>query len=95
MATKMYMVTIRWIQTPLTTENVEKIDALLGPLGDWIRFSGMCWLIRTDQPSQKIFEALATFLKKGDSELIMLVDPSDYSGWAVKWVDDRISGKRS
>jgi hypothetical protein len=94
MAVKMYLVVIRWVDTPLILENVTKVDSLLTPLGDWIRFSGTSWLLRTERSSREIFNALSTFLKKGDSELIIRVDPDDYNGWAAKWVDDWIIGKR-
>jgi hypothetical protein len=97
-ASKLYIIAVRWVETPLTMENVQKIDALLTPLGDWVRFSGTTWLLATDQNSLTnsitIYASLGTFLKEGDSELIIRIDPSEYSGWAAKWVDDWIMSKR-
>jgi hypothetical protein len=93
-ASKLYLIAVRWVETPLTSENIQKIDALLTPLGDWIRFSGTTWLLATDHNSLAIYSSLGEFLKKGDSELIIRVDPHDYSGWAAQWVDSWIMSKR-
>ncbi len=70
-----------------------KIDKVLGPLGDWLRFSGGNWLIDTDRSSKDVFMALAEILRKGDSELIIRVDPADYAGWAAEWVDEWVAKK--
>jgi hypothetical protein len=94
MASKLYLITIRWVETPSTVENIQRIDALLSALGDWVRFSGMTWLLATDHSSPDIYAKLATFLKKDDSELIIRADPSDYSGWAAHWIDNWITSKR-
>jgi hypothetical protein len=93
-AENLYIVTIRWTKTLLTEENVEKIDDILNPLGNWLRFSGTTWILATDSSAMEIFHALSEFLHKDDSELIMRVDPDDYSGWAAKWVDEWLISKR-
>lgn len=93
MPRKMYLIAVRWVGTEITEENIKKIDALLTPVGEWIRFSGTCWVIKTDSTSQKIFEALASFLKTADNELIARIDPSDLNGWAPKWVDEWLAAK--
>ena len=93
MPRKMYLISVRWVATELIEENIKKIDSLLTPLGEWIRFSGTCWIIKTNSTSQQIFEALASFLKKEDNEIIARIDPGDLNGWAPKWVDEWLMKK--
>jgi hypothetical protein len=93
-ARNLYAIFVRWAGTPNTPENIQKIDNALGPYGDWLRFSGSNWLLDTDHSSEVIFKALANILHKDDSELIMKVDPNDYSGWASGWVDNWLKSKR-
>lgn len=84
------MISVRWVKTQMTTENIKKIDSLLSPFGDWVRFSGTCWLLKTNSNAQAIFGALGSFLTKDDSELIVRVDRSDINGWATTWINQWI-----
>ena len=62
--------------------------------GDWMRFSAYIWILDTDSAANDIFRALSAFLNKEDSELIIRLDLSDWSGWSYKWVDDWLKSKR-
>jgi hypothetical protein len=94
MASNLYMISVNWIVTPQTTENIAAIDKILGELGDWLRFSGSCWLIVSEKTSADIFRAMGNFLKKDDCEIIAKIDPSTVNGWAPKWIDDWITARR-
>lgn len=94
MAKNLFLVTIRWVHTPLTEENIKRIDDTLGTFGDWMRFNAYCWIVDTDSNAIDIFNALGRFLHKDDSELILRLDLSDWSGWCPKWVDDWLKTKK-
>lgn len=95
MARNLYVVIVRWVKTPQTTQNIERIDAVLTTHGDWLRFSGSNWLLDTDSSANQVFQSLASVLHRDDSELIVRADPHDYSGWSAKWVDDWVRGKQN
>jgi hypothetical protein len=92
---KLYAILIRWVATPATLENFEKIDKALAPFGSWLRFSGYGWLLETERTALDVFHVLAGILRKDDSELVIRIDPNDYAGWAFKWVDEWVSQKGS
>lgn len=94
MAKNLFIVTIRWVTTPLTQENLLQIDNLLTGCGDWLRFSGTVWLLDTNKSAEQVFQVLGTFLKKDDSELIVRADLNDFSGWCQKWVNDWLQTKK-
>ena len=80
---KIYVVTMRWIQTP---QNPEMIDAVLAQHGDWIRWNGWTWFVHTqDQPS-KVREAILRRLTNQDSLFIAEINNSGLEGWAPQWL---------
>jgi hypothetical protein len=89
-----FMVSINWIVTKQTAENIKAIDDIFGSVGDWLRFSGSCWVVLTDKTSQDIFTELGKFLKKDDCEIIAKIDPATVNGWAPKWIDDWFTTRR-
>jgi hypothetical protein len=95
MSKSFFMVSINWIATPQTAENIKALDDVFGRVGDWLRFSGTCWVVVTDKTSQDIFTELSKFLKKDDCEIIAKIDPSTVNGWAPKWIDNWITSRRS
>ncbi|MEH6949829.1 hypothetical protein V4R08_00495 [Nitrobacter sp. NHB1] len=76
-------------------KNIQTIDLALGELGDWLRFSGSCWILLTDKSSRDIFASLSKILNKDDSEIIAKIDPTTVNGWAPKWIDEWINSRRS
>jgi hypothetical protein len=90
---KLYAVLIRWVASPASSENFDKVDKALGSIGVWLRFSGYGWLVETEKSALEIFHVLANILRKDDSEIVIRVDPEDYAGWAFKWVDEWIAQK--
>jgi hypothetical protein len=93
-AQNLFLVTVRWVRTPLTEENVKKVDAIMDGVGDWLRFSGTSWIVDTDKAAVDIFNMLSRFLHSDDSHLIIKLDLKDWSGWCPKWVDEWIKSKR-
>ncbi len=80
-----YIIGIRWVKTPRDHKLIE--DAIT-PLGDWVRFDGNIWFLRTTGGSSEIYNALAKILHKEDQELITRIVPDDYKGWVAKWIVD-------
>lgn len=74
----------------MTTENVAKIDAILGVAGDWLRFSGTTWILFSDRSRIEIGSAIRTALTPEDSDLTAAVDPDDLYGWAPGWIEEWI-----
>lgn len=82
---KVYVVTVRWIQTP---QNAEMIDAVLGQYGDWIRWNGWTWFIQTAHLPSTIRAAVLQRFTNQDSLLIAEINKSGLEGWAPQWVWD-------
>jgi hypothetical protein len=93
-AKNLFIVTIRWVHTPLNEANIKRIDDTLTQFGDWLRFSGFSWIVDTDRNADEIFRALGQFMHKDDSELIVRLDLSDWSGWCFPWVDAWLRSKK-
>jgi hypothetical protein len=84
-----YGIMVRWNTEP-TMANINAVDAALGKIGDWVRFSGANWLIWTDETAVPIYSELRSVLTQNDSEIVLKLDPSDYTGWAPPWIDEWI-----
>ncbi|MBB4590147.1 hypothetical protein GGE50_006074 [Rhizobium leguminosarum] len=82
---KIYLVTLRWIETP---QNPEMIDALLAPFGDWIRWNGWTWFVSTGWVPSSLRAAIMARLKSNDSLIICELTPATLEGWAPPWVWD-------
>lgn len=95
MTKSLHVIVIRISDPSTVLAKSAKIEAAINPLGDWLRFSSTNWFIYSDKPSIEIYRALTAVLTKDDSEIVMKADPSDYSGWSAKWVDDWLKAKVS
>lgn len=85
---KIYVITLRWIDSPL---NPEMIDSVLAVQGDWVRWNGWTWLLASNSAPLDIREGLRKRLLQGDSFIIAEVSPTGMDGWAPKWVWDWVA----
>ena len=84
---KIFVVTLRWIDTPF---NPEMIDSILANRGDWLRWNGWTWLVATNFSSTDLRTALMQRLTFNDGLIIAQVVTTELEGWAPKWVWDWI-----
>lgn len=82
---KLYMVTVRFVATPL---NPSLIDAVISMRGDWIRFNLETWFLSSDATSTDIRILLQKHLMTEDFFLVLPVDTASGDGWAPQWVWD-------
>ncbi len=82
---KIYLVSLRWIDTE---QNPEMIDATLMKYGDWLRWNGWTWFLATNFAASSIRIAVMERLKNTDSLIISEITPSSLEGWAPKSVWD-------
>ena len=88
------LITIAWQKTPLTMENVEKIDVALGHFGEWFRISGTAWMLVTELNEHVLYGALKTQLTAEDFFMITSFDPTTYAGWGPVEIDEWIKARR-
>lgn len=84
---KIYIVTLRWIDSPI---NPEMIDAILAQRGDWLRWNGWTWLLASNSAPSEIRGSLMQRLSANDNIIIAEVSSTSVDGWAPKWVWDWI-----
>jgi hypothetical protein len=89
---KMYQISVRWVATDI---DPPRIDAVLSQHGDWIRYSGMQWLVWTDTKAIALSNSIQHVLTPADSILVLAVDLRDHDigGWAAPWVWNWIASK--
>lgn len=85
---KIYVVTLRWIDTPM---NPEMIDSILAVRGDWLRWNGWTWLLASNYPPSELRIAIMGRLTAHDGLIIAQLVTADMEGWAPKWVWEWIS----
>jgi hypothetical protein len=82
---KIYMVSLRWIETP---QNAEMIDNLLGMYGDWLRWNGWTWFVSTGFSPTAMRTTIMSRLSPSDSLIICEMTKSQLEGWAPQWAWD-------
>lgn len=82
------IINIAWKKTPMTIENVEKVETALGNFGDWYRFTGTTWFLHTDMNEHVLYGALSTLLTRQDYFIVASFDPNTYAGWGPGDVDE-------
>lgn len=61
---------------------------------DWIRYSPLCWILWTNQPTATIYNSLARGMDTGDHVLISALVAEDLFGRMSPWVWDWMNSKR-
>jgi len=84
--------------TRLKTSELEPIFTAIGD--DWIRISGLCWILWTDKPAVHIYTLLERSLDQTDQILITRFDPGTISGgdtfgnlspWIWDWLKSKMA----
>ncbi|MCW3062112.1 MAG: hypothetical protein JWQ02_3933 [Capsulimonas sp.] len=88
------LINIVWKKTPMTIENVEKVETALGNFGDWFRFNGTTWFLYTDLNEHVLYGALSTVLTREDYFIVTRFDPATYAGWGPGNVDDWVRNRQ-
>lgn len=82
---KIYVVTLSWVET---LQNAEMIDAIMGRHGDWVRWNGWTWFLATRDNPSSVRSSIMARLKPADSLLIAEITKASLEGWAPQWVWD-------
>lgn len=93
MSHRIYYIGIRWEPYPAVLQ-VETVDRVLAPFGDWIRLNGLTWFLSTSNLSAQIYENLRVALTSAEHILVIALDPTDRFGWAPQWIWDWIDSQR-
>lgn len=73
--------------------DIKKIESCMNGIGNWIRLNAYIWYVSTSLPGLQIYKRLEPTITKADSIVIVVVDPSDFQGFAPKWVWDWFTSK--
>ena len=83
MSNQLYIISLRWIDTPT---NPEMMDNLLSRYGDWVRWNGWTWLLASRYTPFDIRQGLMSKLQSTDSFIIAPTYTVGMDGWAPEWV---------
>lgn len=83
MTNQLYMISLRWIDTPI---NPEMIEHIISRYGDWLRWNGWTWLLASRSATAEIRQALTARLQPNDSLIIAPTFAPGMDGWAPEWV---------
>src|SRR5438105_13080022 len=86
-----YAGAVRWVGAKIEPE---RVDFVLGPMGDWFRYSGLMWLVETNFSAERISTAVRSILGPNDSVLVIKVDVMDFYGWAPPQTWNWLQSKR-
>jgi hypothetical protein len=79
----LFAVNITWISS---VQNPPLVDAILSPLGDWIRINGCTWFISTTMPQPVLADEVRRHFREADFIIVTTIAPVPASGWAQPWV---------
>jgi hypothetical protein len=91
MSHKVYYIGIRWEPAG---PRVKAVEAMLDPLGDWVRFNDSTWFLSTSHSPTEVDGALQRILTHNATVLVIALDPKERFGWAPQWIWDWIDGQR-
>ena len=91
MNSKIFMVTVRWLDPTKTDVNVENIQKQLNVISggiSWIRFTQFLWLIKTNPfvTSDQVTNSINRTIAGLEQILVFEVDRKTRSGWCPEWV---------
>lgn len=73
---------------------VAQLNAVFDQAPDWLRYSGNCWIVRTDKSADWWANQLKPSLGPQDSLLIFQVNLKTRWGFADKWIWEWIDKQR-
>ena len=91
---QLFLITTRWVKTPITAALLQTVDNILTGHGEWIRFHGQTWFVWTESSLSKVASDIRPLVQAEDSLLVLPVDPIQFDGWAPKWVWEWLDDKR-
>jgi hypothetical protein len=69
------------------------LEPAMTAVGDWVRYSQLCWIVWTDKPLAQIYLILQHHVDVDDQLLIADVDPrlmfGRLSPWIWQWVNSK------
>jgi hypothetical protein len=95
MAKIFLLINIAWMKTPMTLENVERVEQAIGNFGEWFRFNGTVWFLHTEMNEYVLYGCLKTILNPEDLFVVTRFDVETFAGWGPSSIDDWIKSQRS
>ncbi len=72
---------------------VDRVDKVMGSLGDWVRFSPLQWYLYSSHSKQEIVTAVETVILPEDQFILSVVQSEVSLGRAMPWVWTWINDK--
>jgi len=91
MERRVYYIGVRWNRR---VPAIDRVELVLDPLGDWIRFNDSTWFLSTTEPQATLSASLQEILAEDQTLLVIALNPKDRFGLAPQWVWDWIDSQR-
>lgn len=75
---------------------VEELEPVFTAIGDdWVRVSGLCWILWTEKPAPHVYTLIRGYLDSGDCVVISAIPNSigDFYAYLPPWIWDWMNGK--
>jgi hypothetical protein len=64
---------------------VKDFEPVFNKSRDWMRYAPNCWIVYTSRPPQFWAEKVQPLMKRGESVLVVEIDPKKRQGLLPKW----------
>jgi hypothetical protein len=89
-----FLICVSWNVTPMTVENIQKIESTIGHFGEWFRFNGSTWFFAGEVVEQTLYGAIKPQLTNNDFFVVAKFDPDHLAGWGPIDIDEWFKQRR-
>lgn len=82
---KLYSINLNWGES---APNISLIDGLVSQLGDWIRYNGQTWFLKSHHEPELVQNRIKANLFGDEQFVVLQIEPIAAHGWARDWIFD-------